>query len=109
MLLNVIDGSGYPQRVIVAGQEVVENRSGSIAVDSISQEIAAANLNRSGFKVQNTGSNPMYINDLGTASGGSGDFVVGVGEYWPPVGYPVSTGAINIQGIAGDTFTAREW
>lgn len=109
MLMTVIDGNGTAQSIIVSAQEAVADKSGSIAATGVAQEPVAANLLRSGFRLQNVGSNPMYVNDLGVATVGSGSFIVGVGQFWPPEKYPVSVGAISILGTAGDAFTAREW
>jgi hypothetical protein len=109
MLMTVIDGNGVSQAVIVSTQEAITNKSGSITATGVAQDAAVANALRSGCRFQNVGSNPMYFNDLEAAAVGEGSFIVGVGEYWPPVGYPVSTGAISVLGTVGDAFTGREW
>lgn len=109
MLLNVLDSAGVAQKVVVAGQEAVVDRSGSIALSDVAQTAIAANVYRSGFFIQNKGANPMYINELGTATAVGGSITIPAGASFPPAGYPVSTGAISILGTAGDIYTAREW
>ena len=113
MLLNVTDGNGLPQKIITPGQETVIDQSGIIAATTTSQIMAATNAFRSGIAFQNNGAHNMIVNDLAPAVSptvaGDGSFVVVPGAYWPPQGYPVSTGAINVSGTAGDTYTCRTW
>jgi hypothetical protein len=113
MLLNIVDGTGLPQRIIVEGQETVIDQSGLIVATGVAQVLAAANANRSGIILQNDGSHNMEINDLAAAASptvtDNGSFVVTPGSYWPPAGYPVSTGAISVSGTTGDTYTCRTW
>ena len=109
MLLNVLDSAGVTQKIIVASQEAVVDKSGSIASTGVAQVAIAANLLRSGFFIQNKGANPMYVNELGDATADAGSFTIAPGASFPPAGYPVSTGAISILGTAADVFSAREW
>lgn len=111
MLIQILDATGTQQQVIIKAQEAVTDRSGQIAATGVSQILAAANVLRSGFRIQNKSSvNPMYVNELGAASAsGAQSFTVLPGAFFPPDGYPVSTNAINVLGTAGDTFAAREW
>lgn len=109
MLMTVIDGNGAPQTIIVHGQEALVDKSGSIAVTGVAQDVAVANSGRSGFRFQNVSNNPMYINDTGDATVAPGSFIVGAGQYWPPEGYAVTTNRISVLGTAGDQFTAKEW
>lgn len=113
MLLNIIDGSGFQQKIITPGQETITDQSGVIAVTGVAQQLLAANPNRSGFIMQNDGAHNMEVNDLGAATttpvANNGSFVVLPGGYFPPMCYPVSTGAISIIGTINDTFTARAW
>ncbi len=90
-------------------QEAVLDRSGSIASTGIAQTLLAANTLRSGWLMQNRGSNVMYVNDLGTAVVGAGSFQVSPGAFFPPQGFPLFTGAVSILGTATDIFTVREW
>lgn len=110
MLLSVLDGNGAAQKVIVQAQEAVLDHSSTIAATGVSQAALAANANRSGCIIQNTGLNPMHVNDVGaaTAIGGS-SFLLAPGAYWPPAGYPVTTNAINIIGTISDSYACREW
>jgi len=113
MLLNIVDGTGFPQKIIVEGQETIADQSGVIAATTTPQVMVAANANRSGVIMQNDGTQNMIINDMGNAVSptvaGNGSFVVTPGSYWPPAGYPVSTGAISVSGTSGDTYTCRTW
>ena len=114
MLLNVVDGQGFPQKIIAVGQETVVDVSGVIAATGVSQVLIPANPYRSGFIMQNCSDDFMYVNDLGNAAAppetaNNGSFVVAAGAFFPPPGYPISTGAISISGTINDTFTARAW
>jgi hypothetical protein len=108
-----LDGNGYPQKIITPGQENLVDASGVIAATGVAQVLLAANANRSGFILQNDGSHNMEINDLGVATttptANNGSFVVVPGAYFPPAGYPVSTGAISIIGNTNDAYTVRAW
>jgi len=109
MLLNVLDGNGNSQKIISFGQEAVSDRSGSITVTAVAQVMMAANLLRSGFFIQNTGSSVIYLNDVGTATTGIGSFAILPNSSFPPHNYPVTTGTISILGTTGNIYTAREW
>ena len=109
MLLTILDGLGAQQKIIAKGQEAVTDHSGAIAATGVAEVMLVANLLRSGFALQNCGASPMYVNDLGVATTGVGSFKVAPGAFFPPEGYPVSTGAISILGTINDVFTVREW
>lgn len=112
MLLTVKNALGENVTVVSSGQESPTDASG-IATGA-SQALFNANANRSGWFVQNRGASPMYVNELGAVatdviSGGAGCFKIAPGESFPPAGFPVTTSQINIIGIAGEEFVAREW
>lgn len=110
MLLTVLDGLGVQQKVIVAGQEAIVDKSGTIAATGVAQVAIAANALRSGYRIQNRSAvNPMYVNELGAASAGQQSCTIAPGAFFPPEGYPVTTSAISIMGTTGDLFSAREW
>ena len=109
MLLNILDGQSILQRVLARAQESVSDHSGAIVATGVSQPMLAANPLRAGWVMQNLSSNPMYINDLGFATVGSGSFSVPPGGAFPAYGYPLSTSAISIVGTAADAYTCREW
>lgn len=109
MKLNVLDASGLPQQIIVQGLEATADKSGSIAATGVSQLCIAANSLRSGFIIQNKGSNPMYVNDLGAATVGASSFTIAPGAFFPPPGYPMTGNAVNIIGTVSDVYSAREW
>jgi hypothetical protein len=108
MLLVIRDGLGNVQTVTAQSVGTPTDRSGSIA-GATSQSVMAANALRSGYLIQNTGANPMTISETGTDATLTNTFILGVGQMFPPVGYIISQTAINIAGVQGDTYTAREW
>lgn len=113
MLLKVLDGNGIPQTLVTAAQEAPTDGSDTIVATGVAQPLLVANSLRSGWLMQNRGSNPMYVNELATSAvavaAGDGAFVVPVNGYFPPPGFPVSTGAVSIMGTIGDGFALREW
>lgn len=111
MLLKVIDGEGQEQTIIVEGQETVVDQSGTITADQTSQNVVAENDSRSGFFFYNPLNNDnMWVNDLGAAvADDSKSFLVMPGGRWPPQGYPISVGAIQVIGTIGQAYLAREW
>lgn len=87
------------------------DRSGTITTLNVSQQLMAANPNRRGFMVQNSGAAVLWINELGaTATTAQPSIKIPIdGTYTSPPGYP-SLSAINIiGGTTGQAFTAREW
>lgn len=110
MKLQILDGSGIAQTIIAATQEAVVDHSSTITVTNTAQNALAANANRSGYFFQNLSTvNPMYLNELGTATAVQGSIKIPPGGTFPPAGYPVSTGALSVLGTAADPFTCREW
>lgn len=108
MLLIILDGQGQPQTVIAHGQETVVNHDGTLA-GAASQQALPANADRSGYVIVNASGNDMWVSDVGAASAGGDSFKVSAGGTWPPAGYPVATGAVNIKGTMGDKYLARDW
>ncbi len=111
MLLTVLDSTGATKTVCVQSQGSGTDRSGTISIASTSQQLMAANGSRSGWFVQNTTLNvPMTVNELGGDATNASSVVLNFGDVFPPPGYPVSTGIINIAcGTPGATFVAREY
>ncbi len=113
MLINVLDAAGVSQKLTVHGQEAAVDHSGIITATGTAQVALAANALRSGYFIQNRGVNPMYVNELGTAvvavSTNAGSVAIAPGSTFPPLGYPLSTGAISIIGTINDSFVVREW
>jgi hypothetical protein len=109
MLLQIKDGAGATHTIIVQAQDTVNDRSGAIDADAVSQTVMAANLNRSGFYFQNVSTHNMTLNELGIDATATGAWVIPPNGTFPPPGYPVSTDAINVAGTLGDVFIAREW
>jgi hypothetical protein len=109
MLVSILDGTGNLIKVIVKGQETVVDNSGSITQTAQSQILLAVNNLRSGWLFQNNGSSPMTLNELGATPEASNSWTVLPNESFPPENFPVTVNAINIIGIAGDNYIAREW
>ena len=110
MLIQITDANNVTQTAVINTQEAVYDRSGTLASTNVSQQAVAANSNRSGFFIQNLGSHNLWFNELGLATETAGSVLL------PPnasisttSGYPLSTGAINVIGTVGDSFTIREW
>jgi hypothetical protein len=108
VLLIVQDGQGNLQTISAKGQEAVVDGSGSIAATGQSQTLLAANPNRSGWLMQNTGTYPMLINELGNPAL-SASWEVPAGWVFPPINFPLTINQLNISGTAGDTYTLRSW
>jgi hypothetical protein len=109
MLLKVTAADQSQQTVIVQGQEIPVNKSGGISATGTAQTLIAANAFRSGWMMQNKGSNVMHINIFGAATSGGGSFAVPVQGCFPPAGFPITMNAISILGTIGDVYTAMEW
>lgn len=110
MLLNVKDSAGDTQIVVVQAQENPSDASGVIVADGVSQTLVGAFAERSGFLIQNLSvENPMYINEIGGDATSPGSFMLVPRAFFPPPGYPVPTGDINIAGSMGDRYAARVW
>ena len=113
MLLNVIDANGNQQTIIAQSQGVPADLSGLISATGQSQILLNANAGRSNYFIQNLGTNPMFVNELGVAASETvaplnGSIMIPPGGSFPPFGYPITTTQINIIGTAGDAFVARE-
>lgn len=110
MLLKVIDAQGNPQTVIAHGQETPVDHSGTVTVMDGTQVLLAANAFRSGWFLQNLDVNPLTLCETGDAVAGTpGTWQVPAGGTFPPPGFPVTTGAVHINGSANAKFSAREW
>ena len=109
MLLVVTDGQGNAQTIVVKGQEVVVDYSGTITATEISQPLLAASATRSGWIMQNNGQNPMTINEIGNSPLTNSFAVAPFGGVFPPENFPLTTNQLNITGTAGDNYTLRAW
>ena len=111
MLIAVTDANGITQTITTRGQEAMSSFDGSITSGNTSQTIAAGTLTRSGWLLQNTSAQTLYVEDANSAA------VVGKGYQVLPgqiistnSGIPSSANAIQVIGaIAGLTFTFRQW
>ena len=123
MLVQILDGQGEPHWVTWQGQDQIDDFSGTLGVDAVGpdavpQVIAPANAGpppagRAGWLFQNTSANPMLLVEIVVESVAVSAWTVYPGEFFPPAGYPVPTGAISVQGspssVEGDAFVYREW
>lgn len=119
MKLVVISGEGLPATIVVPGQAVATNRSGTIVDPAAAQDLMAPNDARGGWLFQNLSQFGIWVNDLGGEAGpDGGSFLVQPLATFPrdPY-YPVSVTAISIkadvppgnQDPGEIQFTAREW
>lgn len=115
MLLNVLDSAGIAQKLSVRSQEAIADKSGIIAATGVSQTAIDANALRSGWLIENVGSNPMYVNELGVDAAsavatGSGSIKIAPGEMISSVDkLALSIAKISILGTLNETYVAREW
>jgi len=109
MQLSILDGSNVTQTILTKGIEAISNQSGTITATGVSQTLLSANLLRSGWILQNCGSNDMIVNDVGMASIDAGGFIVSPMSFFPPCPYPITSNAIMIAGTQGDAFSVREF
>jgi hypothetical protein len=109
MLLRILDANAQPQTIVTPAQEAVVDHSGEIAATSYSQMAMDANALRSGWIMQNIGSSVIYVSELGPADTLPGTFRVDPGAFFPPSGFPLTTGAIHVNGTTGNGYTMREW
>lgn len=110
MLIQITDANNVTQTAVINTQEAVYDRSGTLSSTNVSQLAVSANSNRSGLFIQNVGSHNIWFNELGTAAQSAGSVLLQPGQSVSTnSGYPLSTGAINVIGTSGDSFTIREW
>ncbi len=86
------------------------DKSGTITAGASAQTLAAANISRKGFFIQNLSSGDLWIRTTGTAAATQPSVWLPSGSYFEfPVG-GVPTTAISIYGATtGQAFSAREW
>ena len=108
MRLVIVDGNGIEQTVIAQSVETPVDASGVLA-GAGSQPLLAANPLRAGWLFLNDSAHVMRINELGGDATAAGAWIVPAGGYFPPPGYPVTVGQINISGTNADAYTVREW
>lgn len=115
MIFQGTDANGNPQVLCLQGIGTPTDRSLTCdgASDMLLAPIPTGNPPRSGWIVQNksTLGNLMFVNDLGSPadSVSPSNVILQPGESFPPPGYPVTQGEVQIFGTAGDNCMAREW
>lgn len=101
----------FPVETTPAAAGLID-RSGSITTAGVAQQLAAANAERLGWRLQNTSAADLWFNDTGGSAsvGGAGCFKVAAGGYYETAPGGASVAAISIYGAtAGQTFSATEW
>ncbi len=114
--LQMPDGS-YRVTLVGAGGDpsgannaTLVDKSGSITSGGVAQNLAAANLSRRGYLIQNISSGDLWFSTLGTASAESSSLKLTPGQAYETQQGGVGTGAISIFGATtGQKFIAREW
>ena len=123
MIITILDGNGAPRLVSWVAPGTATDASGSINANLPSNgppytyqqllpTVAQNCAYRGGWYVRNMASNPMKLTEDGSDPSSSSTAVtVYPGEYFPPPGvsYPITQGAVNIAGTAGDSFTCKVW
>lgn len=110
MRLNVKDGEGEPQTIVVNGVAAVTDRSTVIEEADEAQELMAANDERGGYFLQNLGTVPLMVCELGVDAEVTNSFQIMPLGTWPPAFYPVTVAAISIKSAEADAIViAREW
>lgn len=118
MLVQILDANQVPHTVVWQGQDQINDASGTlgagnVGVGAVFKQVLAANVNRSGWLFQNTSANAMLLNELGAGATVANSWVINSGEAFPPCGFPVPTGTIQVIGgrdsAAGDTYACREF
>ena len=123
MIVTLLDGNGAPRIVSWQSVGTAADASGAIAANlpaggpftyqQLLPAIAAGFPYRGGWYIRNLGTHNMYLTEDGTDPSSSVTAVtIKAGEFYPPalgMPYPVTQGAINIAGTAGDSFTCKVW
>ena len=122
MILTVIDGNGAPQQVAVAAPGTATDSSGAVAANlpppgpftyqQLLPAVAAGSAPRGGWFVVNNSTDVMKVTEDGTDPSSSATAVtVYPGQMFPPPGvaYPITQGAVNLSGTAGDKFSSKVW
>lgn len=115
MIIQVVDANGVTQFVVWNAPATPTDRSGTIQNTNATQTLldpVPQGSYRSGWVIQNNGQsgNTIQINDIGNPADQSpSSYYLPPGATFPPPGYPPTQGEVNIAGVAGDNFMAREW
>lgn len=111
ILVDMGDGS-HAERVSIGDfrPATPTDKSGTITSGGAAQTIAAANITRRGFWIQNQSVGDLWLNTEGTAAATQPSLRIPAGSYYesPILGAPA--GAISLFGATtGQEFAAREW
>lgn len=120
-LLAVVDANGAPQLVSVPMPGTATDASGAVGANlpagpgpyTYQQLLPPVTAPpRAGWFVVNSSTDPMRVTEDGTDPSTSATAVVVYpGQMFPPpgVGYPITQGAVNLAGTAGDKFSCKVW
>jgi hypothetical protein len=112
-VIQVPDINGQPQEVCFQQPGTPSDRSGTCDGNSdVVLEAVPTGSTRAGWLIQNksTAGNLMFVNDLGSPADQSPTSVIlQPGESFPPPGYPITQGEVQVLGAVGDNYMAREW
>jgi hypothetical protein len=121
VIVTIIDGNGTPQLVSWPAPGTAADASGVVAAalplggpftyQALLPVVATGAPYRGGWFLRNMSTHPMSLTEDGTDPSTSLTAVtVYPGEYFPPPGsYPVTQGAVNLAGTAGDRFVCKVW
>lgn len=106
-------GNNIPfSETVQTGRRVstMANRSGTITSAGVAQVLAAENLDRRGFWVQNVSTGDLWISTVASASAEQPSMLLKPNTFFEMPPDAVATNAISIFGAtAGQAFSAREW
>jgi hypothetical protein len=102
---------GYPCYSRQLGNQAAHaDRSGTITLGGVAQQLMPANAARGGCVLQNLSTGDLWISEIGAATLGEPSFWVPAGSFISCEETGITTGAISIYGpYTGQPFTAREW
>ncbi len=107
--MAIANRSGSVTTVMGYRTEKVD-RSGTIAVGGVAQELAPENSQRRGFMIFNLSDTDLWFSTEETAVADSPSILLESGDYYEEPLWGVSVGAISIIGATtGQKFVAREW
>lgn len=90
----------------------MKNLSGSITAGGTAQVLAAANLNRNGYRIENISAGDLWYNDTGgtAATNAAGSYKLSPGDYYETPRGMDAVQAISIFGATtAQSFSAAEW
>ena len=94
---------GFPRATLT-------DRSGTISSGGVAQQVAASNISRNGFWIQNQSTGDLWLSTVGTAAATQPSLQLPPGSYYEMPDTGIDTGAISLYGATtAQAFAAREW